>query len=217
MKTCLKCKQNKPESLFYRRAASRDGLQQDCKSCSHARAGVWRKQNRSSVAAQEKLYKLANAEKIRRQQKKYRQEHREVVRASNRCWVEKNRDHALAYGRNYNRTRRKKPEGVARVRATLRHRIHMALRAQHSHKTSRTTELIGCSIEHLRLWLTFYFQPGMLWSNYGEWHIDHTRPCASFDLTDLAQQKECFHYTNLQPLWAQDNLKKGKRYDRSVY
>jgi len=88
----------------------------------------------------------------------------------------------------------------------------MALKAQSSHKISKTTELLGCSIEHLRLWLTFYFHPGMSWSNYGEWHIDHTKPCAKFDLTDPEQQRQCFHYTNLQPLWAGENFRKGDTY-----
>ena len=55
------------------------------------------------------------------------------------------------------------------------------------------------------------FVPGMTWDNQGEWHIDHVIPCAAFDLTDPAQQSECFHYTNLQPLWAVDNLKKAAR------
>jgi len=88
----------------------------------------------------------------------------------------------------------------------------MALKAQSSHKISKTTELLGCSIEHLRLWLTFYFQPGMSWSNYGEWHIDHIKPCAKFDLTDPEQQRQCFHYINLQPLWAGENFRKGDTY-----
>jgi len=88
----------------------------------------------------------------------------------------------------------------------LRTRINAVLRGRS--KSARTKELLGCSIEHLKVWLTFYFQPGMSWSNYGAWHVDHREPCASFDLSDPSQQKECFHYTNLQPLWASENLSK---------
>ena len=51
----------------------------------------------------------------------------------------------------------------------------------------------------------------MNWENYGVWHIDHIIPCARFDLSDPGQQKICFHYTNLQPMWGEDNLKKGAR------
>lgn len=81
------------------------------------------------------------------------------------------------------------------------------------YKSGHTSELIGCSVAQLKNYLESLFQPGMTWSNYGRngWHIDHIRPCASFDLTDEKQQKQCFHYTNLQPLWAIDNLKKGSK------
>lgn len=75
-------------------------------------------------------------------------------------------------------------------------------------------ELIGCSIEHLKEHIEKQFVEGMNWENwsfYG-WHIDHIRPIASFDLSDPAQVKECFHYSNLQPLWAKDNLSKGDKF-----
>jgi hypothetical protein len=77
-------------------------------------------------------------------------------------------------------------------------------------KTDTTLALIGCSIKDLRLYLESLWQPGMSWETYGTdgWHIDHILPCASFDLLDPEQQRKCFHYTNLQPLWAKDNLRK---------
>lgn len=52
--------------------------------------------------------------------------------------------------------------------------------------------------------------------NYGQWHVDHIIPCDSFDLFDVEQQKICFHYTNLQPLWAKDNLIKGNKYENNI-
>jgi hypothetical protein len=76
-----------------------------------------------------------------------------------------------------------------------------------------TMELLGCTIEELRAHLEAQFQDGMSWDNRGYygWHIDHIRPCASFDLTVPEQQKECFNYRNLQPLWARDNMSKRAR------
>jgi hypothetical protein len=67
----------------------------------------------------------------------------------------------------------------------------------------------------LRAHLEHQFKDGMTWDNHGEWHIDHIKPCVQFDLTDPEQQKECFHYTNMQPLWAFENQSKGASYEPS--
>jgi hypothetical protein len=53
----------------------------------------------------------------------------------------------------------------------------------------------------------------MSWNNHGQWHIDHVRPCSSFNLLNPEEQQQCFHYTNLQPLWAADNLSKSDTYE----
>ena len=74
--------------------------------------------------------------------------------------------------------------------------------------------VLGCTQEELVRHIESQFRPGMTWSNYGDWHVDHIRPCSSFDLTSLSEQSVCFHYTNLQPLWAADNLGKRDRYRR---
>ena len=81
-------------------------------------------------------------------------------------------------------------------------------------KVNSTIDLLGCSVEELRIHLEAQFVEGMNWENYGlyGWHIDHIRPCSSFDLTDAEQQRICFHYTNMQPLWAKDNLKKSDKF-----
>lgn len=71
--------------------------------------------------------------------------------------------------------------------------------------------MIGCSIEELKQYLEKQFKEGMTWDNYGEWHIDHIIPCAAFDLTKEEEQLKCFNYTNLQPLWAEENEKKGDK------
>jgi hypothetical protein len=95
-----------------------------------------------------------------------------------------------------------------RIRKNIRDRMRLAMCG--SSKSKHTIELLGCSVEELKKHLEKQFTEGMNWDNYGKkgWHIDHILPCASFDLTDPEQQKRCFHYTNLQPLWAEDNYKK---------
>jgi hypothetical protein len=94
-----------------------------------------------------------------------------------------------------------------RIKNRLRARFHQILSG--NTKADRALAVVGCSLESLKLHLEAGFAQGMSWANFGQWHIDHIRPCASFDLSCPNQQRECFHYSNLQPLWAQDNLKKG--------
>jgi hypothetical protein len=98
----------------------------------------------------------------------------------------------------------------------LRSRINTCLK----NRSTRLSliDLIGISLEELIVYLESKFLPGMSWDNYGNkgWHIDHIRPMSSFDLTNLEQQKCAMHYTNLQPLWAKDNLSKGAKYDKQV-
>lgn len=96
-----------------------------------------------------------------------------------------------------------------RIKSAVQARIRSAIK--NNYKAASTTELIGCSIEHLKYYLEFQFKSGMSWNNYGKWHIDHKIPCASFDLSDPEQQKVCFHYSNLQPLWMKDNVSKGAK------
>ena len=96
-----------------------------------------------------------------------------------------------------------------KLKKVLRARMNMAL--GHNWKAARTAELLGASIPEVWNHLEKQFQPGMTRKNHGLWHIDHIKPCVTFDLSDPEQQKKCFHYTNLQPLWAFDNISKGKR------
>lgn len=91
----------------------------------------------------------------------------------------------------------------------LRSRLNFALKK--SIKQESAKELIGCTIEELKIHLANQFVGDMTWDNYGEWHIDHIRPCSSFNMLMEEDRKRCFHYSNLQPLWAEDNFSKGDK------
>ncbi len=114
------------------------------------------------------------------------------------------------YFRNYNKNRRK-IDIAFKIIGNLRSRLYKLLRFHYT--SSHTLKLIGCSIEQLKQHLETHFQVGMSWKNYGKWHIDHIKPCCQFDLSKPKEQLKCFHYTNLQPLWAKDNLIKYKKYE----
>ena len=94
----------------------------------------------------------------------------------------------------------------------MRDRVRKAVKAAGARKCTRTLALVGCSTAALRAHLEAQFAQGMSWDNHGKWHIDHIRPCASFNLQHASDQRACFHFTNLQPLWATDNLKKSSWY-----
>lgn len=78
-------------------------------------------------------------------------------------------------------------------------------------KIESTVELLGCDTNKLKQHLESQFKLGMSWDNYGLWHIDHKSPCAKFDLSKEEEQRKCFNFKNLQPLWAEENLSKGSK------
>jgi hypothetical protein len=92
----------------------------------------------------------------------------------------------------------------------LRKRMNSALKNQGLRKTFKTNQILGCTNSFFIDYLKSKFKDGMTLENHGKfgWHIDHIIPCAAFDLSDLEQQKQCFHFTNLQPLWWYENLSK---------
>jgi len=116
------------------------------------------------------------------------------------------------YNREYLQRKRKEDKQVA-LRDNLRTRIRTSLKSSNLKKCTKTEQLIGCTVQKVKEHLESLFQPGMSWDNYGEWHVDHIKPCSLFDLTNEEEQKECFHYTNLQPLWAKDNIRKSNKYE----
>ena len=138
--------------------------------------------------------------------------------------------------RNARATRKRNPETYRRLRReqnarvmadptkrlvkSVRDRTNKALVYAKTRKQQGTSSMkyIGCTRDELRQYIEMQFKPGMNWDNYGRqrgrrraWHIDHIIPIASFDLSKEQERHKAFHYTNLQPLWAADNMKKGSR------
>jgi len=126
-------------------------------------------------------------------------------------WRKDNRDKINKSMLEYEK-KRKLTDPKFKLAKTLRSRLGSAIRTQKTNKTNNTIDLLGCSISFLKGFLEVKFKEGMTWQNHGEWHIDHIKPCASFNLLDEEEQQKCFHYTNLQPLWASENLSKGCKY-----
>lgn len=143
-------------------------------------------------------------------------------------WTEEERAKTLAFrekARKWNKQQRQAEysrKRHARLMATdagyvmevrLRRRMKSAMTCK---KAGKFWDLVGCTAGELREHIESQFKSGMCWGNRHLWHIDHIRPCASFDMSDPAQQAQCFHYLNLQPLWADENLKKGDSWEPPV-
>ena len=139
----------------------------------------------------------------------------ERARKSVRDWGRRNRKSIRAYLNNRYYT---DPE--FNLVRKLRRRISSALRKSYLRpkKSASSIALLGCTFAQVKEHIEKQFTAGMTWSKCfnGEIHFDHVRPCSSYDLTDPAQQRACFHYTNLQPLWAKDNLQKGDRWNTEL-
>lgn len=106
---------------------------------------------------------------------------------------------------------RRRNDPAFRMLSNLRARLWHAVSGRGYKRAARTLDFLGCSITELKSHLEKKFRRGMSWDNYGLWHVDHVKPCASFDFNDPAQQRACFHYLNLQPLWAQENHMKSRK------
>ena len=191
----------------------------------------WRKryaEKREIIAVKQKAYRAKNIEKIkaywkREDVKKRGLEvkrkwmksgkptalaYREKRRAKGRAWNKKNKSYYREYRKKY------LSENIqARIASNLRGRVYRAVKNGWKHY--RLLDGLQCSVTDLMSHIQSKFQPGMAWNNYGEWELDHVLPCASFDLTKKQDQAACFHWSNLQPLWAKDNASKRDRLDWS--
>ena len=191
MKTCTGCNKTKALTEFHKHCRRPDGLSSRCKVC--------------RKAANKKYY-YQNTEKDRARYNKYIQ--RPGVKKKRRAYDRKRSKHPEVKKRKNARAReRRKTDPQFKLRCNLRARLRMALKGKL--KSASTMSLLGCSQKHVMEHLEKQFLPGMTWGNQGKWHIDHMMPCASFDLSDPEQQRRCFHYTNLQPLWGTENCSKG--------
>ncbi len=226
MRACTKCLRSFPftAEFFTRRSDTLIGLRSQCKPCTNARDKRWAN-NPEKERQRVKAYRLANPETVQNTKKRWNDANREHNTEMHRLWIAKNRDHANAYQREYNKKnsdkireinkkktkKRLQNDPAYRIQMNLYSRMRLGLRRVGAVKKGRYVELIGCTYTELKAYIGDKLESGMTWENYGGWHIDHIIPCAAFDLTDPEQQWACFHYTNLQPLWAEDNLKKGTK------
>ena len=204
MKKCSKCKVEKEKKDFNKDMQKRDGLCSKCKNCTKEHYS----KNKEKILKQSKEYQKENRAKILKQKKeyykKYYKENKEKILKRSKEYRLKNLGKINEYFRE-----RRKNDPRFRITTNLRTRNARGIVSKGGIKSISTEILLGCSFEEANAYIESLFENGMTWENYGEWEIDHIRPMISFDLTDFEQQKLCCHYSNLRPMWAEENRSKG--------
>lgn len=217
IKICNKCKNPLPVSEYYKK---RNGhTLAVCKKCTIEKSKENYRKNRDARLDYLKSYREEHREKLREQSRaaywdepekhreysrQYYKNNRESARASQKIYNNKNREMLRKRANEY----RKIPHN--KIASNYRNRIREILGAKHGYKY---IDILGCTKDEFKTYLEERFEDGMTWENHGHdgWHIDHIIPCCMFDLEDEYQLRKCFHYTNMQPLWAEDNHRKGGR------
>jgi hypothetical protein len=175
--------------------------------------------NRDKILKRCKNYQKSNKEKVLEYQKNYRKLHKLEKSNWSKKYYQSNKVKIKKYRKEYFQINKKEiilfrknrriNNAIVRITNNLRHRIYLTIKK--NYKSKKTLELLGCSIEKLKKHLESKFIKGMSWANYGKWHLDHIKPCAKFDLSKPSEQHKCFNYINLQPLWAEENLRKSNK------
>jgi hypothetical protein len=234
-KKCIKCLEVKPSGEFYFNKYNKNGLDTWCKQCKMEYNKSIRKtlyasnkkccenlKNRTNkeirYPKEKKCYKCGET-KIKEDFYKCRSRKSGLSDACKFCTLlyrEENKKGRSEYVKN-----RRKNDLEYKIYCKLQGGVSNALKNQGMRKSERTMSLVGCTAIEFLKYLESLWKIGMTWENYGkrkeDWSIDHIKPCASFNLLEIDEQKKCFHFTNLQPLWNKENWSKNSWYNGKKY
>lgn len=165
-------------------------------------------ENKKDILAYQKTYRVTNNDKINERDRQYYQRNRSEYLRKQSEYQKVNSEKLNEYRRKYLKQRRSKDKMFA-IRLNMRARFKFELAKRGENKTTKVNYYLGCTWVFLRDYLAEKFVDGMSWENYGDWHVDHIIPLASAKTKD--QLIQLCHHSNLQPLWAFDNLSKGAK------
>ena len=196
---CISPKTGKPITATYKFEGE---IQKYCKT--HAEPGM------ISIFVK---YSIDHKEQIKKQQSEYRIANWDKKKAINNKWRREN------YGKMKADPNRAQELAEYKIKTNTSRRIREMLGVE---KSEASMKYVGCSIPEFRTYLENQFEEGMSWNNYGSnddknvrvWHIDHRLPCDAFDMSNKFQVQACFHYTNLQPMWAVENIIKRNSHNK---
>ncbi|MFY8248312.1 MAG: hypothetical protein ACOVJ5_01270 [Gloeomargaritales cyanobacterium] len=190
MKVCTKCKVEKSLNDFSKNKNRIDNFEGQCKKCRKEYLKQYYLDNSDKIKENQKQYDLVNEYKIIQ------------YRLSNK---DKN---------NTREKNRKLVDPLYKLSGNIRSLIGICVKNQGYKKTSKTSQILGCSFEDLKNHLENQFTEGMTWNNYGKWELDHIYPVSR--ATDEEHLIILNHYTNFQPLWKEDNRSKSNKLDYQV-
>lgn len=203
-KCCTKCNKELPLNAFGKQKGGFLGLRGACKECRNSDNREFYYKTLDYQRAKGKRYRENNKEKIA----EYNELRKEEQKIYNKSYYKKNKEKIIKQTSSYYK-RRYHADPIFRLKAMERCRINNALRNKGFKKTSKMARNVGCSYEELKFHLESQFREGMTWENQGKWHVDHIIP---LDSAETVQEiYDLCHFSNLQPLWAEENYAKGTK------
>jgi hypothetical protein len=223
MKKCNKCNEVKSlENFSKSKAVKKDGLCFRCKECqkkyretNKQKKKQYREANKEKVSKQQKKYYLANKEKALEYNKQYYLANKEKLTKQNKQYKEANKEKIKQYLQsnkeklNQYYKKRHSTDSIFKFKFNVRNLIKNSFKRTNHRKATRTEQILGCSLDFFKVYISNQFQKGMSLDNHGKWHLDHIIPLAT--ATTEEDVIRLNHYTNFQPLWADDNLKKSNK------
>lgn len=226
MKICSRCKKEKNFDEFNKSSQARDGLKYICRECQKIDGKKYREKHSDKLKLKKEKYKkrknFLNRQKwLNDSVWREKQKEKAKVRKKKYLSTENGKKHKSIWDKNYREKHREQINEKRRhnIKLKLENNIRCRFRKYVKRNiinniksvSKKSKELLGCSLDEYKKYLENLFEEEMSWENYGEWHIDHVKPISSFDLTKEDEVKAAFHYSNTQPLWKLDNLRKGSK------
>jgi len=195
MKNCNKCNEVKSYEFFSKHKTCKDGYQTTCKSCANKYFKEYQKENKEKIKEYQKVY-----------QKEYQKENKEKCNKRFKKWRKENKQYFNEYYKN-----KRKNDSTFKFKYNIRCLITSSFKRgiNQFRKNAKTEDILGCTIEEFRDYISLKFTKGMNFDNHGKWHLDHIIPLASAETEEDVIRLN--HYTNFQPLWAADNISKGSK------
>ena len=204
LKICSSCKIEKNYIDFNKNKSRKDGYQNTCISCNK----IYIIKNKELIKKKKKIYYDKNKDEILSKKKEYHINNKQEILKIKKEYSKNNREKINTYYRLYSKKRKEK-DNLYKLTCNIRTLIGMSIKGKGYTKKSKTSEYLGCTFNEFKIYIEEKFIENMTWENRMEWHLDHIYPIS------LAKTEEEIiklnHYTNFQPLWAIDNIRKGNK------